>query len=149
MDSSYAKGRRERDRPFSEKAETPEWIDLYALGVYTLRLPVKDFWHLTLAQFDALIKRYNHDQEREDYRAGLICAVIANAHRDPKKRRKAFKPKDFMPKKQNKKGLSLQEVRAMHIAAGGDDVFPQPDKEYSQEELKLIVENIKKEANGE
>jgi len=64
-------------------------------------LSKREFWHLTLAQLDALIKRYNDAQEWLNFRAGLICAVIANAHRDPKKG-KAFTPKDFMPKKEVK-----------------------------------------------
>ena len=34
--------------------------------------------------------------EREDYHAGLICAVLANINRDPK-RTKVFTPQDFMP----------------------------------------------------
>ena len=42
----------------------------------------------TLEQFSA---------ERADYRAGVIASVVANAHRDTKKRKKPFQPKDFMP----------------------------------------------------
>jgi len=34
--------------------------------------------------------------EREDYHAGLICAVLANINRDHK-RSKVFTPQDFMP----------------------------------------------------
>jgi len=36
--------------------------------------------------------------EVEDWRAGLIAATIANANRDPKKRRKPYEPQDFMPR---------------------------------------------------
>lgn len=36
-------------------------------------------------------------EERADLRAGIIAAVIANANRDPKKRREPFTPRDFMP----------------------------------------------------
>ena len=36
--------------------------------------------------------------EVEDWRAGLIAATIANANRDPKKRRKLYEPQDFMPR---------------------------------------------------
>lgn len=35
--------------------------------------------------------------EVEDWRAGLIAATIANANRDPKKRRRPYEPRDFMP----------------------------------------------------
>jgi len=37
--------------------------------------------------------------EIEDWRAGMIASVIANANRDEKKRRKPFEPKDFMPQR--------------------------------------------------
>ncbi|MGE5585721.1 MAG: hypothetical protein ACM309_09385 [Bacillota bacterium] len=37
--------------------------------------------------------------EVEDWRAGLIAATIANANRDPKKRRKPYEPQDFMPRR--------------------------------------------------
>lgn len=34
---------------------------------------------------------------QEDFRAGQICAVLANVNRDPKARREPFSPRDFMP----------------------------------------------------
>lgn len=36
------------------------------------------------------------DEERADLRAAQICAILANVHRDKKKRPKPFQPKDFM-----------------------------------------------------
>lgn len=36
-------------------------------------------------------------EDRADWRAGLVASTIANANRDPKKRREPFTPKDFMP----------------------------------------------------
>lgn len=35
--------------------------------------------------------------ERADLRAGIVAATVANANRDPKKRREPFQPSDFMP----------------------------------------------------
>jgi len=43
-----------------------------------------------------LLKRHALTIERQDYHAGLICAVLANINRDPK-RSKVFTPQDFMP----------------------------------------------------
>ncbi len=37
--------------------------------------------------------------EVEDWRAGLVAATIANANRDPKRRRKPYEPQDFMPRR--------------------------------------------------
>jgi len=54
------------------------------------------FWALTFKEYDALLKRHAITIERQDYRAGLICAVLANINRDPK-RSKTFTPQDFMP----------------------------------------------------
>jgi hypothetical protein len=34
----------------------------------------------------------------DDWRAGMIASTIANANRDPKKRKKPFAPQDFIPK---------------------------------------------------
>lgn len=42
-----------------------------------------------------MIDRYNADVERQDLRAALVCAVLANIHRDSKSR--VFTPADFMP----------------------------------------------------
>jgi hypothetical protein len=35
-------------------------------------------------------------QERENMHAGLVASAVYNVNRDPKKRRKAFSPADFM-----------------------------------------------------
>jgi hypothetical protein len=81
---------------------------------------------LTLAQFLALARRYAADQERQDYRTGLICSLIANIHRNPKKRSQPFSPDDFMPGKHNKPiqtpGQKLHTVKLLNAAFGGDEV---------------------------
>jgi hypothetical protein len=60
-----------------------------------LHLSDEEFWQLTFTEFDALCERFKVEQEREDWRAGLICAVLANIHRS--KDTKPYKPQDFMP----------------------------------------------------
>jgi hypothetical protein len=65
--------------------------------------------------------------EREDMRAGIIAATIANANRDPKKRPKPFTPGDFMLKfgeeYREPEVLSpeetLKRVIQLHEAMGG------------------------------
>lgn len=37
-----------------------------------------------------------------DYRAALICTILAEINRDRKKRPKPFKPMDFMPQRERK-----------------------------------------------
>jgi len=45
----------------------------------------------------ALLDRHNEAQRRLDWRAGMQAATVANALGGKKKRR-AFRPEDFMPK---------------------------------------------------
>ncbi|MFO7537620.1 MAG: DUF4035 domain-containing protein [Chloroflexota bacterium] len=52
-------------------------------------------------------------EQRADWRSALVAAIVANSTRDPKKRRKPFQPKDFMP--DYEKGINRQPAdwRAM------------------------------------
>ena len=60
---------------------------------------------------------------RADLRAGMICAVVANAHRG---KGKPFKPEDFMPEIAKKKEQSWQQQKAvvemLNAAFGGKDL---------------------------
>jgi len=77
-----------------------------------------------VAQLNALIQVYNAGQRSQDYRTGLICALLANIHRDPKKS-KSYKPEDFMPnprkateKMSNEKMLT--QLKLMNASLGGE-----------------------------
>jgi hypothetical protein len=80
---------------------------------------------LTFAQLDSLTRRYGEEKEWLDFRTGLICSVIANVNRDPKKKSSPFKPQDFMPRsgKKNSRPYNAAELqeRIEHImfVAGG------------------------------
>lgn len=54
-----------------------------------------------------------------DYRAALICAVLANIHRNPKRRHKAFVPQDFMPDKGKRKEQTPDEMLEVAKAISG------------------------------
>jgi len=99
---------------------------LWAFGRYALRLTESDFWGLTLAQLNSLTRAYNADQKNKDYRAALICTILANIHRDPKKKVKPFEPEDFFPSlasKKPQKELTEEEMmtrlKLMNAAFGG------------------------------
>jgi len=47
--------------------------------------------------------------ERQDYRAALICAVLANIHRDPK-RSQPFSPAEFLPGYQKKENQTPDQM---------------------------------------
>lgn len=83
-----------------------------------------------MRQFNELIKRHLAKQERDDFRAGLICAVLANIHRNEKRRRQPYAPADFMPaytsgktvyKKQTAEEM-FHIVKLLNAAYGGEEV---------------------------
>ncbi len=43
-----------------------------------------------------MLDRHSAANQRQDYHAALVCAVLANINRDPKRRPRAFTPQDFM-----------------------------------------------------
>ncbi len=80
---------------------------------------------------DALFKRKNKVLKREKkeafYRSGIVASVIANCHRDPKKRKKPYKVEDFMPQDKKEKTQKqnwesqLKMIKALNSAMGGTD----------------------------
>lgn len=70
-----------------------------------------------MREVGVLIERHNEDMERQDFHAALVCAVLANVNRDPK--REPFTPSDFMP---------------------SYDHEGQPAKEEEKEELDYLLE---------
>ena len=78
---------------------------------------------MTLAQFSALAGEYRAEQEMLNYRGAMICSVIAEVNRDRKKRKKAYTPDDFMPKKKKARMTSGQmkaQIEAINIMLDGD-----------------------------
>jgi hypothetical protein len=76
------------------------------------------FW-----EWVAFAKLEPFTEERADLRTGIIASTIANIHRG--KRRKAYKPKDFMPQFTLKREQSWEEqlkiVEMLNFAFGGKD----------------------------
>lgn len=52
-----------------------------------------------LSEWMAFFRLEPWGAEIEDWRFGMLASVIANANRDPKKRRKPYEPQDFMPQR--------------------------------------------------
>lgn len=48
--------------------------------------------------------------EMENWRVALIAAMVANTVRNPKKKRKAYQPEDFMPKEDAEPERPSQET---------------------------------------
>jgi len=92
------------------------------MGRYDLNLIEDDFWGLTLKEFNALAERHESNQEWLNYRTALVCAVLANTSRDPKRKRQPFVPDDFMPRKEHvgqTPGQMFAAVQLLNAAFGG------------------------------
>uniref|UniRef100_A0A6M3IXI5 Minor tail T domain-containing protein n=1 Tax=viral metagenome TaxID=1070528 RepID=A0A6M3IXI5_9ZZZZ len=81
-----------------------------------------------MAQYNELVKRYRDAEEVKDWRNGLLCAVMANCHRDAKKKPSPFKAEDFMPRRHGERKKStpdemLNWVRIMNAAHGGKEII--------------------------
>lgn len=92
---------------------------------------VERFWQLTPAELCIEIESWDKRQELEDYRVGLICAVIAEPNRDSSKHKQPFTPQDFMPVRNQEEEQSptkqnwrqqLAIVEKLNMVFGGDYV---------------------------
>ena len=95
---------------------------MWAFGRYDLNLSEDDFWYLTLKEFNALSTRFKENQKWLNYRAAMICAVVANTVRNPKKKSRAWTPDDFMPTKERRYMTDQQmfaQVQAINAILGG------------------------------
>ena len=96
---------------------------MWAFGRYNLGLSESDFWYLTLREFNALSERFKENQKWLNYRSALICSIIANVNRNPKKKSKAWTPDDFMPAREQKMMTDEQmyaQVQAINVILGGE-----------------------------
>lgn len=96
---------------------------IWSVGRYDLGLAERDFWHLTLREFDALLKRRNANGENETYRAAFIVSAIYNVNRG--KGQDPVRPEDFMAGKKKEKPTPesmLAAVKILHAKIGGKKV---------------------------
>ena len=96
---------------------------MWAVGRYDLGLGEDEFWALTIRELNALLERYKSEHDWLNYRAALICSVLANTARDPKRKPRPFIPDDFMPKKERKQQTAKQmltTVKMLNAAFGGN-----------------------------
>jgi hypothetical protein len=100
----------ERSLNRSPKLLNEEWFEVWAIARYDLGISEEEFWELSTDQFNALLKRHNLKQEREDSQIAMICAVIANIFRG---KGKPYKIKDFMPGKPKRKQTPEEMVEIL------------------------------------
>ena len=80
-----------------------------------------------LSEWMAYAKIEPFGEMRADLRAGIIASTVANTARDPKKRRRPFQPREFMPRfERQQRTQTWQEqlhiVEMMNVAFGGRDL---------------------------
>ena len=64
-----------------DEGEGFNWLALWSVGRYDLLLSEQEFWRLTPRLLYGLMKRWELEQERRDFRAGMIASTIANSSR--------------------------------------------------------------------
>lgn len=107
--------------------------------MYDFGITEEQFLQLTPAKFAALSERHDYSVHQAEFRAGLICSIIANANRDEKKRPQPYTAYDFVPR----------------YDEGDDDDPPRPKPaapEMTDEQvlryMKAAFPKRKKEARG-
>lgn len=70
------------------------WLEVWAIARYDLALSEAEFWALSPVKFHALCRRLRTDEQRQDYRSGVLAALIVNVN-TVKGQGKA--PADFFP----------------------------------------------------
>lgn len=83
-----------------------------------------------LAEWQAYYRLEPFGSERGDIQAGIVASTVANVNRDSKKRRKPYRPDDFMPKfdeawqRQQEPAWQrmLRTVETLNRAMGGKDL---------------------------
>lgn len=80
------------------------------------------FWRMTPAEVDLEVVAYLKEQERQDYRAALICSVLAEINRDPEKKSTPFSPWDFMPKPAEEEEKPIKRQSWEEILAAIEDM---------------------------
>ena len=93
------------------------------MGRVDLKLADSEFWRRTFHLFFRLYERFSEEQKRQDLRAGTICAVLGNIHRN-KRSRKKFEPGDFFKSLETKKKEmtwqdQLAYVKKLNAMLGG------------------------------
>lgn len=97
-------------------------MELWAIGLYDLKLTESQFWRLTIKEFSMLYERHKQRLSAELFNSALICSVIANANRS---KGKPFTPSDFMPQeKKKRKKMTTEEMvemlKQITLANGGE-----------------------------
>lgn len=93
----------------------------------SLKLEESQFWELTPFYFSKLQEAYEREQQRKDFRFGVVASILANQGRDKRKRSKPFEPRDFFKSLQDQEKqitistdeMMYQQVVLINAMLGG------------------------------
>jgi hypothetical protein len=74
-----------------------------------------------LSEWRAYARLNPFGEERGDLQAGIVAATVANTARDPKRRPRPFRARDFMPEFRSEGQQTMEEqlqIARMYAAAG-------------------------------
>jgi hypothetical protein len=87
------------------------WLGLWSCARINLNLPETDFWRLTPRQLAALMDRYKHKVEHDEFMLAQLTSYLINfAAGRPEK---PVQPKDFMPSQWQIKAATAKTVPEM------------------------------------
>jgi hypothetical protein len=123
LDKTEKQAEEGEDEPVREPID---WLAMWAIARYDFQLSDDDFWKLTFAEYDALMRRRNLDREWQDFHAGLICSVLANVNRNPQTKPEPFTPQDFMTQRRHQvrriePDTMFATIRALNARYGGEE----------------------------
>jgi len=74
----------------------------------------------------------------------MICAILANVNRNPKKHPRAYKVEDFMPGKRQSTQDMMTITEAITTAFGGEDRRGHAEvrQKHMPEQLKRVLERV-------
>jgi hypothetical protein len=101
-----------RRRSRVNKASAPEsskaqWLRLWSVARYDLRLSDAEFYALIPRQLDALVKRKERETEANEFLFGQLTSYLINFSMARPKR--AVSPADFMPSQWGKKPRQIRK----------------------------------------
>ena len=88
--------------------------------VYDIGINPDSAWRLTLLDIHVLMKRFNDDERRKNYRAAMIVAAIYNVNRDQKKKKKPYTPEEILGEKKQKPNNMLEMAKSLTRMYGGE-----------------------------
>ena len=87
----------------------------------------REVWQYTPEELyfmlDTAGRRYEREQYRADFRAGMVCSLIANVYRDATRKPEPFTPEDFMPVKREQETKNVDKQPPVKVAQTEEEML--------------------------